>query len=173
MQSKIIWQQNSPQPDNADNLAAISQWWSSLANKDVTLAQRLIPANGELNQINWETQRFDEFFVISNPQIRGITLYWRKSDSDLERNTTPQQLVLDPRRQQLYIFPQSQNQLIIRVGLPEIAYETVELTNPEAECKQISSGNYRLILRDTIQHIEVKVNLTPENFSQLQQSLLE
>lgn len=173
MQTKIIWQQNSQKPDNPDNLALISQWWSNLANKDVNLAQRLIPANGELDRIDWEKQRFDEFFTINNPQIRGITVYWRKSDSDLERSTTPYQLVLDTRRQQLYIFPQSQNQLIIRVGLPEVSYETIEITNPETECKRVDGSNYLLTLRDSTQHIEVKVNLTPENFSQLQQSLLE
>lgn len=173
MQTKLIWQQNSQQPDNTDNLAFISQWWSSLANKNVTLAQRLIPDNGALDQINWEEQRFDESFTIVNPQIRGITISWCKLNSaDLERNTLPYQLVLDTRRQQLYIFPKSQNQLIIRVGLPEVFYETVEITNPETECKQVN-GNYRLILRDTIQHIEVKVNLTPENLNQLKQSLLK
>lgn len=172
MQTKIIWQQNSQNPDNPDNLALISQWWSNLANKDVTLAQRLVPDNGALDQINWDKQRFDEFFTLKNPQIRGITVYWSKSDSDLERNTTPRQLVLDTRRQQLYIFPQSQNQLIIRVGLPEVAYETVEITNPEAECKKVDS-NYLLTLRDPTQHIEVKVTLTPDNLSQLNQKLLE
>ncbi len=172
MQTKIIWQQNSQKPDNADNLAFISQWWSSLANKDVTLAQRLIPDNGALDQINWEKQRFDEFFTLTNPQIRGITVYWCKLNSDLERSTTPYQLVLDTRRQQLYIFPQSQNQLIIRVGLPEVSYETVEITNPETECQQVAN-NYLLTLRDTTQHIEVKVTLTPENLSQLKQKLQE
>ncbi|WP_009632873.1 hypothetical protein [Synechocystis sp. PCC 7509] len=170
MQTKVIWQQNSQQPDNTDNLALISQWWSSLANQGITFAQRLIPDNGALDQINWETQRFDEFFPIANPQIRGITLYWCKLDSDLERNTLPYQLVLDTRRQQLYIFPQSQNQLIIRVGLPEVSYEKVEITNPEIECKQFDS-KYLLTLRDTAQHIEVKVTLTPENLSQLKQKL--
>lgn len=171
MQSKIIWQQSSSKPDNADNLAFISQWWSSLANKQVTLAQRLIPQNGEIEAINWENQRFDEVFALNSPQIRGITVYWRKSDTDQERSTTPQQLVLDPRRQQLYVFPQSQNQLVIRVGLPEISYETIEIANPQIEYKQASNANYLLVLRDTTQQIEVKVALTPENLQQLKQQL--
>lgn len=173
MQTKIIWQQGSQKPDNTDNLALISQWWSSLANKGVTFAQRVIPADGALDQINWDTQRFDEFFTLNTPQIRGNTIYWRKLGFDLERSTTPYQLVLDPRRQQLYIFPQSQNQLIIRVGLPEVAYEKVEITNPETEFQQVDNRNYLLTLRDTTQHIEVKVTLTPENFGQLKQKLLE
>ena len=172
MQTKIIWQQNSQKADNTDNLAFISQWWSSLADKDVTFAQRLIPSDGGLDKINWDKQRFDEFFTLTNPQIRGITVYWCKLNSDLERNTTPYQLVLDTRRQQLYIFPQSQNQLIIRVGLPEVSYETVEITNPETECQQLD-GKYLLTLRDPIGHIEVKVNLSPENLSQLKQTLLK
>ena len=54
MQTKIIWQQNSQKADNTDNLAFISQWWSSLANKDVSFAQRLIPADGALDKINWD-----------------------------------------------------------------------------------------------------------------------
>lgn len=72
----------------------------------------------------------------------------------------------------MYIFPKSQNQLIIRVGLPEVSYETVEMTNPETECQQLD-GKYLLTLRDPIGHIEVKVNLSPENLSQLKQTLLE
>lgn len=171
MQSKIIWQQSSHKPDNADNLAFISQWWSSLANKQVTLAQRLIPQDGELDAINWEPQRFDEVFDLKNPQIRGITVYWRKSDTEQERGTTPQQLVLDTRRQQLYIFPQSQNQIVIRVGLPEISYETVEISNPQIEYKQVGGANHLLTLRDTTQQIEVKVTLSPEVLQQLKQQL--
>jgi len=173
MQTKIIWQQGSQKPDNTDNLALISQWWSSLANKGVTFAQRVIPANGALDQVSWETQRFDEFFPIDKPQIRGNTIYWRKLDSDLERSTTPYQLVFDPRRQQLYIFPQSQNQLIIRVGLPEVSYDKVEITNPETECHKVDNRNYLLTLRDIAQQIEVKVILTPENLGQLKQKLGE
>ena len=89
MQGKIVWQQGSNKPENLNNFGLISQWWSSLANKDVTLAQRLIPQTGEVDQLNWEQQRFDEVFEIQNPEIRGITLYWRKPDSPQERNTTP------------------------------------------------------------------------------------
>ncbi len=74
MQTKIIWQQSSQKSNSTDNLALISQCWYGLANKDITLAQQLIPASGELDQINWEKQRFDEFFTLNNPQIRGIAL---------------------------------------------------------------------------------------------------
>ena len=130
MQGKIIWQQSSTKPENPGNLALISQWWRSLANKEITFAQRMIPQSGEVDELNWEPQRFYQLFELKSPEIRGITLYLRKLDSDQERNTTPDQLVLDTRRQQLYIFPQSQKQLVIRVELPQITYETIEIKNP-------------------------------------------
>jgi hypothetical protein len=170
MQAKIVWQQNSTKPENPNNLAFISQWWSSLANKEITFAQRLIPQNDEVDELNWEPQRFDEVFELKDPQVRGITLYWRKSDSQQERNTTPYQLVLDTRRQQLYIFPQSQNQLVIRVGLPEILYQTIEMKNPQLEYSP-AGQNHILILRDPQQQLELKVTLSADNLSQLKQQL--
>ena len=170
MQGKIVWQQNSTKPENANNLAFISQWWSSLANKEIALAQRLIPQSGEVDELNWEPQRFDEVFELTHPQIRGITLYWRKPDSPQERNTTPSQLVLDTRRQELYIFPQSQNQLVIRVGLPSIPYQTIEMNNPQLEYSP-SGQNHILTLRDAQQQLEVKVTLTSDNLSQMKQQL--
>ena len=170
MQGKIVWQQSSTKPENPSNFAFITQWWTNLANKEITFAQRLIPQNGEVDELNWEPQRFDEVFELKNPQIRGITLYWRKPESQQERNTTAHQLLLNTRRQQLYIFPQSQNQLVIRVGLPEILYEIIEMRNPHW---QSSSGgnNHILTLRDAQQQLEVKVTLSPDNLSQLRQQL--
>lgn len=170
MQGKIIWQQSSTKPENASNLALISQWWSSLANKEVTFAQRMIPQSGETDELNWERQRFDEVFDLKNPEIRGITVYWRKPDSEQERNTTPHQLVLDTRRQHLYVFPQSQKQVVIRVGLPEIFYQTIEMTNPQMEYS-LANDNYILTLRDAQQQLEVKVTLSSDNLSQLKQQL--
>lgn len=170
MQGKIIWQQGSNKPENLNNLADISQWWTSLANKDVTLAQRMIPQIGEVDELNWEPQRFDEVFEIQNPEIRGITLYWRKPDSPQERNTTPYQLVLDTRRQQLYIFPQSQKQLVMRVALPQIIYETIEMKNPQMEYN-LAGENHILTLRDALQKMEVKLTLSPDNLNQLKKQL--
>lgn len=170
MQGKIVWQQGSGKLDNLDNLALIRQWWQSLANKEVIFAQRLIPQTGEVEELNWEKQRFDEAVELKNPDIRGITLYWYKIDSPQERNTTPHQLVLDTRHQQLYIFPQSQKQLVIRVALPQVIYETIELTNPQIEFSSIK-GNYLLALRDAQQQIEVKVTLNSELLALLKQKL--
>lgn len=169
MQGKIIWQQGSNKPENLSNLALISQWWSSLANQEVCFAQRLIPQSGEVDEINWEPQRFDEVFELKNPEIRGITLYWQKLDSPQERNTTPSQLVLDNRRQQLYIFPQSQKQLVLRVALPQIAYETIELINPQIEYSSLNGTSHILLLRDAQQKLEVKAIFSSDMLSQLQQ----
>lgn len=170
MQGKLVWQQGSTKPENASTFAYISQWWTGLANKEITLAQRLIPQSGEVDELNWEPQRFDEVFELKNPQIRGITLYWSKPDFQQERNTTPYQLVLDTRRQQLYIFPQSQKQLVIRVGLPEIVYETIEMKNPQWQYS-LAGNNHILTLRDAAQQLGVKVTLSPDNFNQLKEQL--
>ena len=170
MQAKTIWQQGSSKPENLNNLAVISQWWRSLANKEVTFAQRLIPQTGQVDEISWEPQRFDEVFEIKNPDVRGITLYWSKIDTPQERNTTPYQLALDSRRQQLYIFPQSQQQLVIRVGIPQIIYETIEMKNPQLEYSP-AGENQILTLRDVEQKLEIKVTLSPELLQQLGQQL--
>jgi hypothetical protein len=170
MQGKIIWQQGSGKPENLNNLALISQWWRSLANKEVIFAQRLIPQSGEVDELNWEKQRFDEVFELKNPDLRGITLYWYKIDSPQERNTTPHQLVLDTRHQQLYIFPQSQKQLVIRVALPQITYETIEIQNPQLEYSLVGE-NHLLTLRDAQQKLEVKVTLNSEILDLLKQKL--
>ena len=170
MQGQVIWQQSSTKAENANSLAFISQWWSALDNKEITLAQRMIPQSGELDELNWELQRFDEVFELKSPQIRGITLYWRKPDSQQERNTTPHQLVLNTHSQQLYICPQSQKQLVIRVGLPEIIYQTIEIKNPQLQSSPFGQ-NHILTLRDTQQQLEVKVTLSPDNLSQLKQLL--
>lgn len=170
MQDKMVWQQGSTKPENVSNLAFISQWWTDLADKKVTLAQRLISQSGEVDELNWEPQRFDEVFEMKNPQIRGITLYWCKPNSQQERNTTPHQLVLDTRHQQLYIFPQSQQQLVIRVGLPEILYEVIEMQDPQWQYSLIGNKHI-LTLRDAEQHLEVRVTLSSDNFSQLKEQL--
>ena len=170
MQLKTVWQQGSSNPDNADNFATISQWWANLTNKKVTWQQRLIPQNSEVSTLDWEPQRFDEVFEIKTPEIRGITVYWRKPDSLQERSTTPYKLELDNLRQHLYIYPQSQKELVIRVGIPEIVYQTIELNNPQLQLAA-AAENYILTLRDAQQQLQVKVTLSPENLDQLKQQL--
>ena len=168
MQPKIIWQLGSSNPDNANNLDTIRQWWGTLTGKEISWRQRIIPPSGDVSELDWEPQRFDELFVISSPQIRGITLYWRKPNSQDERSTTPHKLELDVRRQQFYIYPQSQKNLVIQVGFPEIVYQKIKLKNPEIEYSQ-AAENGIVTLRDIQQQLEIKVALNPEKIAQLKQ----
>jgi hypothetical protein len=170
MQLRTVWQQGSSNPENANNFATISQWWASLNGKEITWKQRLIPPSGDVSQLDWEPQRFDERFLISNPQIRGITLYWHKPDLQQERNTTPHKLELDTLQQQLYIYPQSQKEVVLRVGLPEIIYQKLEMQNPQVQLTPVGE-NYILTLRDAQQQLEVKVKLSPGNIDKLKQDL--
>lgn len=170
MEAKILWQQGNSNPENLNNFAVIAQWWSNLADKEVSFAQRLISPGEAVETSDWDTQRFDEVFEIKNPETRGITLYWRKPDLPQERNTTPHQLLLDTRNQQLYIFPQSQKQLAIRVMLRELLYETIAVKNPQWQYQR-SGENHVLILRDNQQQRQVKVTLTQDNLSQLKEQL--
>ena len=170
MEQKTVWQQSSSNPENPHNLATIRQWWANLNGKEITWQQRIIPHSSEVNELDWEPQRFDEVFAINNPEIRGITLYWRKLDASQERNTTPNKLILDNIGQYLYIFPYSQKEVVIRVGFPSIPYQTISMKNPQYSYNQ-SGQNYTLILRDTTQQQEVKVTLSPENLKQLLREL--
>ncbi len=158
---KIIWQQNSDNPDNGANFSSICQWWSSLNDKEVTLAQRLIPDSQNIAQISWENQRFDEQFKIVAPEIRGITLYWSKLTTKDQHNLTPRRLELDLDQEALYIYPQSQPSVVIRVNLPLIKYNVIELNNPQISSNSVGK-NSLLVLRDKQEQLEVKVNLSPE-----------
>ncbi|HAG79606.1 MAG TPA: hypothetical protein DCL61_00230 [Cyanobacteria bacterium UBA12227] len=171
MEPQIIWQQNSDNPDNGTNLAKIAKFWSNLQGRKIAWRQRLIPKTENINEIDWESQRFDEEFKLQTSEIRGITLYWRKADSDREVSTTPHKLELDLQQLQLYIYPQSQKELVIRVGIPEVVYQKIEITNPLWEITR-SGENYSLILRDKQQQIEVKVILSPDNRDKLKEQLL-
>ena len=82
MTDKLVWQQNSTQPDNIKKLEAIARWWSSLSNKQVAWQQRLIPADGNLASLDWQPQKFDDKLTLQAPQLRGITVYWRTNQSD-------------------------------------------------------------------------------------------
>lgn len=170
MQPKISWQQGSNNPENPTNLATIQKWWATLNDQKVSWRQRIIPQSGDVSELDWEPQRFDEVFPLKTPSIRGITVYWHKPDEDRERSTTPRQLELDIDRQQLYIYPQSQKELVIRVGIPEIIYQKIELNNPQLKL-DTAGENKILTLGDTKQQVEVKVTLSPAELDQLRQQL--
>ncbi|MBW4577015.1 MAG: hypothetical protein KME08_17210, partial [Aphanothece sp. CMT-3BRIN-NPC111] len=86
------------------------------------------------------------------------------------RSTTPHKLELDTLRQNIYIYPQSQKEVVIRVGLPEIIYQTIEIGNPQLQLTSVGE-HYLLTLRDTQQQLQVKVTLSPENLNQMKQML--
>ncbi|AFY76411.1 MAG: hypothetical protein IGR93_01400 [Hydrococcus sp. C42_A2020_068] len=170
MPTKIVWQQDSSQPDNANNFTAIKQWWAALNAKEVAWQQRLIPESGNPDEIDWDSQRFDEKFALQLPEIRGITLYWYKPGSEGTRNITAKKLELDTARQKLYIYPLSQPQLVIRVGKPDIIYQTIELKDPLIAGTSVGD-NCVLLLRDSRQQIEVKLTLSRASLGKLLENL--
>ncbi|WAL62725.1 hypothetical protein [Thermocoleostomius sinensis] len=170
MQIKTVWQQGSADPDNATHFATISQWWTDLDGQEITWRQRLIPASGNVSDLNWEPQRFDEVFVIRSPQVRGITLYWQKPTATEERNTTVHKLELDHLKQQLYIYPQSQLGLVIQVGRPQVVYQQVKLENPQWMLT-IAGDRRVLVVRDEAQKLEIEMPLSSEQLTALKHQL--
>lgn len=166
MQLKTIWQLGSNNPDNPNNLDTIRQWWAALGEKEITWRQRLIPVSGDITELDWEPQRFDEKFQIAKPEIRGITLYWRKPNSPETSNTTVHKLELHHTRQELYIFPKSQQQLVIRVALPEVKYQIIEIKNPE-----ILVEKNIILIQDKQQLLEVQIQLNSEKLNELKEKL--
>ena len=167
MQLKTVWQSGSNDPENANNLDNISQWWRNLNGKEISWVERLIPQIGGLSEIHWNPQRFDETFVIVNPEIREDTLYWHKLDFPIERNNTVHKLELDNLQQQLYIYPQLESELVIRIGFPEVKYQTLELNNPDIA---LGEDNI-LLLWEPEKELEIKIYLSNENIAKLKELL--
>ncbi|CBN54328.1 hypothetical protein PN499_24115 [Kamptonema animale CS-326] len=169
MELLTVWQHGSHNPENTNNLDIIRHWWANLNGKEVNWVERLIPQIGGMSEVNWQSQRFDQIFVIVNPEIRGgDTLYWYKPDSPLEHSQIAQKLELDNLKQHLYIYPQSESELAIRVELHQFEYQTIELQNVEITFKEKEV----MTLRDVKQQLEVKVTLTPINLNLLKEWLL-
>ncbi len=167
MQLKIVWQSGINSQENTDNLHHINQWWANLNRKEIVWVERMIPQIGGMSEIHWHPQRFDETFIIINPEIRTDTLYWYKPDSTVERNTTVQKLELDNLQQQLYLYPQLEPDMVIRIGIREVKYQTLEIKNIE-----IALGEDNIMLLwDSEQELEIKIALSPENIVKLKQLL--
>ena len=162
-----VWQYNSSNPDNATHLDTIRQWWASLQGQEIHWQQRLLSPDGDLSHLDWEPQRFDETFVIMTPEVRGITLYWFKPEQPQERNITPHKLELDIQQKRLYIFPQSQQQVVIRVERYQPPYQMIELTDPDLAVGK----NGMILLRDHQQLIEVKIILSLDRLNLLKSKL--
>ncbi|CDM96612.1 MAG: hypothetical protein P5702_17030 [Limnospira sp. PMC 1291.21] len=169
MDSTTIWELGSSNPDNANNLEVIRQWWANLQNIKIDWQQRLMPQDTDPSQLNWEPQKFDENFVICNPEIRGITIFWSKPNNPDQRSITPRKMVLYLDHQQLYIFSQSQQQLVLKVSIPELKYDTINIENPHIA---VGNNGLMILFRDPAQLLDVKVILTPEKLQQLKQKLI-
>lgn len=170
MERKITWLSGSNNPDNATYLDAIRQWWANLRDREISWQQRLLPPSGNPEELDWETARFDEVFVIAAPELRGITLYWRKPGDSQERNITARKLELDRLQACLYIYSQSQQQVVVRVVLKQVSYQTLKLTHPRST--YLADGDNRVLrFRDEAQQIDVNIILSPEEVVKLKQQL--
>ncbi|PNW34569.1 UNVERIFIED_CONTAM: hypothetical protein BEN50_18125 [Euhalothece sp. KZN 001] len=166
----ITWLQGGSDPNNGSKFEMIRDWWGKLSGKEVVVAQRLIPDNGEVSQINWDRQKFDDQLVMFNSEIRGITLYWQKSLSGEERSFTPYKLELDTIQEKLYIYPQSQRQVVIQVGVPNVNYTTVSLQDPELLVT--GSGEEKvLLMRDRDRQIAIQLPLNATTLNRLKELL--
>ena len=170
MDVKTVWQQDSNNPENGNNFDTIRLWWQSIGGQEVTWQQRLLPASGDPGDIDWETQRFDEAFLLLSPEIRGITLYWRRMGTEEERSMTARKAILDNANQCAYVYSQSQENLIVRIGVPQVSYQAFDLVDPELDGRAID-GSYHLTLRDAQQQVEVKVILNAESLYALKKLL--
>lgn len=168
--TNLIWQQNSVGADNAQNLQAIAQWWSDLQGQEIFWQQRLLSGSQDLREINWQQQKFDEKFKIHNPELRGVTIFWRNNPTATERNITASKLHLNQNQQKLYIYPQSQSQVIICVSIPEIEYQQIELNHPQIATSNKPTG-CSLLFRDREQRLDIKINLDQQKMMQLLDSL--
>ncbi len=167
MAMTTVWQYGSSNPHNATDLETIRQWWGSLSGKEIHWQQRLIPVQGEVSQLDWQPQQFDEKFLLVNPQLRGVTLYWFKPNQPQERSITPHKLEFDSLRQILYIFPESQRQMVIRVEYPQPKYQMIELNDPDVAVGK----NGMILFRDNQQLIDVKINLSLDKLTLLKSKL--
>jgi hypothetical protein len=69
----------------------------------------------------------------------------------------------------LYVYSQLESELVVRIGIPEIKYQTLELNNPEIA---LGSDNV-LLLWDADQELEIKISLSHENVIKLKELLAD
>jgi hypothetical protein len=164
MESTITWTLGSNDPDAEANLARIAQWWAALANQEIIWQQR------HLNE-NTDRSALDETFVVQSPSLRGITLYWYKPSSPDERNITVNYLRLDLFNQQLDILPSSGKNYQLRITLPKIVYQKIQVTDPQFGSLVQPNGDAVILFRDEKQRLEIQVDLSAVNVALLQQKL--
>ncbi len=170
MNNILNWQQNSTDPDNADRLQEIARWWSGLKGKEVSWKQRLIPASGDLQDIDWQPQKFDEKLILHSPELKGITLFWRRNKVADERNITAVKMQLNLTQQKLLIVPQSQSQVAISISLPVTILQKIDVSNPQVAAK-IKEDSGIILLRDEAQKLEIRVTLDRDRLDLLRDRL--
>lgn len=168
----IVWQAQSSIPENAKNLSMIADWWRSLNTKSVLWKQRLLPETGE---VDWNPQKFDETFLCMLPDVRGITLYWRKGEEEQEKSVTPVKMELDSTRQRLLVYPETQKNVVISIEGAGVVRQSVALKNPawSGEKVQGSGSAFRLVLYDAVNLVEVRVDMDATNLNALRQVVIE
>lgn len=171
MESTITWQLGSNDPDAEANLARIAQWWTSLVGQEIIWQQRPVTDANNLDVIDWSNQSFDETFTIQNPSLRGITLYWYKPNSPDERNISVGYLKLDLFNQKLDVLPSSGRSYQLRITLPKIVYQKIQLDDPQFGSLTQPSGDTLLLFRDEKQRLEIQINLSAINTTLLQQKI--
>jgi hypothetical protein len=158
MESIVFWQQGAP--DGEEKLAQIKEWWQNLAGKDILWQQRPIPEDKNIDGVNWEIQKFDEEFSLPQTDLRGITLYWYRDNT--ERNLTPSALRLDRQAQTLDVIPDSTRNYFVRITSKEPTYQTIRLTAPLLE---IYPGC--IVFKDSATMTAVEVAITPAQAQQI------
>jgi hypothetical protein len=171
MESTINWTLGSADPDAEINLARIAQWWTALAGQEIIWQQRPLTENTDRLAIDWSKQALDETFTIHNPSLRGITLYWYKPNSPDERNITVGYIQLDLHNQQLDILPSSGKSYQLRITLPKIVYQKIQVTDPQFGSLIQANGDAVLLFRDEAQRLEIQVDLSAANVALLKQKL--
>ncbi|MBD2152206.1 hypothetical protein H6F44_19085 [Pseudanabaena sp. FACHB-1277] len=170
MESIITWTLGSNDPEAEVNLARIAQWWTSLANQEILWQQRSLEGRSG-SELNWEKQALDETFTIQSPSLRGITLYWFKPNAPEERNISVGYFQLDLFNQRLDVLPSSGRSYQLRVTLPKIVYQKIQMTNPQLGAVKQPNGNAILLIRDEKQRLEIQIDLNSDNTILLQQKL--
>ena len=171
MESTITWTLGSTEPDTEANLTRIAQWWAALAGQEIIWQQRPLTEDTDRSAIDWSKQALDETFTIHTASLRGITLYWFKPNSPDERNITVNYIQLDLHNQQLDILPSSGKSYQLRITLPKIVYQKIQITDPQLGSLIQPSGDALLLFRDEKQRLEVQIDLSAANVALLKQKL--
>jgi hypothetical protein len=165
----ITWQAEVRSPENTKNLGLIANWWQSLDTKNIAWKQRLIAKDG---QADWNPQKFDESFFCVKPTLRGFTLYWIKLGDDTEKNITLAKMELDPTRQQLLVYPETQPTVVISIEGPGAYQRLLHLTNPtwSGEAGRDAAGTitgFHLVMQDAANLAEIQVDLDGNSLNSL------